>query len=159
MVKKTINKRLYRMIMATKGQYIAILVIIILGILIFIAMSMAAINLSTTLDTYYEETNFADFFVSADLVSETVVKSIESINGVRSVEGRVKTTVPFISENINERVNVELISTSPDEEINKIFIIDGTYIKSKYKEVMVLGQFAAARGIIPGDQITIQVNG
>ena len=145
--------------MATKGQYIAILVIITLGILIFIAMSMAAINLSTTLDTYYEETNFADFFVSADSVPETVVKSIEDINGVRSVEGRVKSNVPFISGKINERVNVELISSSPEDKINKVFIVDGTYIKNKYKEVMVFSQFAAARGIIPGDEITIQVNG
>jgi len=145
--------------MATKGQYVAILVIIILGILIFIAMSMAAINLSTTLDTYYEETNFADFFVEADSVPETVIESIENIDGVQSVEGRINATVPFISEKINERVNVELISTNPEEKINKIFIVDGSYINSKYKEAMVLSQFAAARGILPGDEITIQVNG
>jgi putative ABC transport system permease protein len=147
------------MIMATKGQYIAILVIIILGTLIFIAMSMAANNLKTTLDTYYEETNFADFFVSLNTIPESGMRSIENINGVRSVEGRVISTVPFISENIEERVNVMLISSTPDEKINKIYIIDGEYITDKYKDVMVLSQFAAARGIVTGDEITIQVAG
>lgn len=145
--------------MATKGQYAAILVTIILGIMIFIAMSMAAINLKTTLDAYYEENNFADFFVTINSAPESVIEKINKIDGVKSAEGRISGTVPFISKDETERINVKLISARPDEQINKAFLIKGTLIKNNYKDALVLSQFADARGIEIGDEITVQVNG
>lgn len=147
------------MIMDTKGQYVAILLTIIIGILIYIAMSMAANNLKTTLDTYYEEYNFSDFFITVHAIPEGALQKIENLDGVVSLEGRVTATVPFISENEKERVNVRLISTRPGEKINKAFLKEGAFIKDKYNEVMVLSQFAEARGILPGDEISLQFSG
>lgn len=159
MVKKTINKRLIRMIVSTKGQYVAILVTIILGILIFIAMSMAANNLKTTLDTYYKDNNFGDFFVRLNLTGEGGLNNVEKIQGVKSVEGRINTTVPFVSGKEDERVNVNLISHNNNEEINKLFMIKGSFIKDIYGEALVISQFADARGIKPGDDISLQIDG
>lgn len=147
------------MIAGTKGQYVAILVTIILGILIFIAMSMAANNLQTTLDTYYEENNFADFFVSVNTIEEGALKNIDNMEGVNFSEGRVTATVPFIAEDPNERVNVKVISFREDEKINTNFLVEGSFIADNYEEAMVLSQFAHARNIQPGDFISLQING
>lgn len=60
---KKLDLRLFRMIKNTKGQYIAVLAIIITGIFIFTAVSNSSINLKDSKNDYYAETNFADIFV------------------------------------------------------------------------------------------------
>jgi len=64
------------MIKNTKGQYIAVLAIIITGIFVFTAVSNSSINLSDSLDDYYMETNFADIFVTASGLPDKLENSL-----------------------------------------------------------------------------------
>jgi putative ABC transport system permease protein len=63
----------------TKGQYIAVLSIIITGIFIFTAVSNSAINLRDTLNDYYTTTNFADIFVTAAALPEKLERELEKL--------------------------------------------------------------------------------
>jgi len=80
---KKLNLRLFRMIKKTKGQYVAVLSIIITGIFIFTAVSNSAVNLRNTLDDYYDATNFADIFVTAAALPERLEREWDMITSGR----------------------------------------------------------------------------
>lgn len=157
--RKTLNKRLYRMIWSTRGQYGAILVTIILGILIYIAMTMAANNLRTTLNTYYDEYNFADFFLEVNQAGPAVLDDLEKIEGVIRAEGSLSSAASFITDDPDERVNVLLRSVTGEEQVNRLILLDGREIRDPFREALVFKPFADARNLKTGDSITLQING
>ena len=85
---KKLDLRLFRMIKNTKGQYIAVLSIIITGIFIFTAVSNSAINLRDSLNDYYDATNFADIFVTAAAIPEKLERELEKAENIRQADAR-----------------------------------------------------------------------
>ena len=158
-MKKT-TLMLLRMITISKGQYIAVLAIIITGLTVFTSMNMAAINLKSTLQTYYEQNNFADIFVEAMKIPRQEIYKLSEMDGIKEIQGRVVYKVPFVSDDEDERVTVQIISIpEKNDGINRLTMISGTYIGESDKEALVLQQFADARDIKPGDTIRVQMNG
>ena len=80
---KKLDKRLFRMIKNTKGQYMAVLAIIITGIFVFTAVNNSAINLKDSLNDYYEETNFADIFVKGLSIPEKLERELPGTNNIK----------------------------------------------------------------------------
>lgn len=68
---KKLDKRLFRMIKTTKGQYIAVLAIIVTGIFVFTAVSNSAINLKDSINDYYSKTNFADILCRGEVLPKS----------------------------------------------------------------------------------------
>lgn len=156
---KNLDKRLLRMVKATKGQYIAVLMIVITGIFVFTAVNNSATNLRETLDSYYRDTNFADIFVSCANIPEKLEDTIINEANIKEAEGRLVFDTRFITGNDDEKVTVRVISVDGNEnKINKLFMKKGKR-ELKEKEVIVIDQFASARGINPGDEASIQING
>lgn len=151
---------LFRMIKNAKGQFAAVVVIIITGVAVFVSLSMSAVNMGNTVDDYYKSCNFADIQVEADNIPMQKVKDLENIAGIKTTEGRIIIDATMITGNANERVNVRLVSSNgSDDAISKCFILEGNWLKQNSKDAMVLGQFADARGIKPGDKIKVQAGG
>lgn len=158
MVKK-IDVMLFRMMKQSKGQFIAVLVIIAVGVAIFTGLTMAAVNLENTKDDYYAESHFADLFTEASNVPSSMMGRLQAIEGVSVAEGRLTMDVPFIAEE-DEPVNVRLLSTNGEkQQINRLTVSEGRHIKDPNKEALVYQPFAEARGIEEGDEIQVQVNG
>ena len=103
---KKLDLRLLRLIKNTKGQYIAVLSIIITGIFVFTAVSNSAMNLRDTLNDYYDTTNFADIFVTAAAIPERLEKELEGTENIREADVRLSLDVRFITDNDDDRVNV-----------------------------------------------------
>ncbi len=156
---KKLDKRLFRLIKNTKGQYIAVLSIIITGIFVFTAVSNSSVNLRDSLDEYYEKTNFSDIFVTAVNLPERLESSLIGESDIKEAEVRLVFDTSFISENEDEKINVRVISVDKNEnKINKLFIKSGKRQLAE-KNIIVIEQFAAARNIKVGDQIKLQING
>ena len=156
---KKLDKRLFRMIKNTKGQYIAVLAIIITGIFVFTAVSNSAINLKDSLNDYYDETNFADIFVTASTVPQKLESSLIGQSDIKEAEARLVFDTSFITEDDEEHVNVRVVSVDKYEnKINKLFIKSGKRQLSE-KDIIIIEQFATARNIKVGDQVTLQING
>ena len=148
------------MIKNSKGQFAAVVTIIVAGIAVFISLNMSAVNMENTVNDYYEITNFADLVIVAENIPAQRIRDIENIEGIESAQGRIVTDAPFITGNDRERVNVRLISSGGgDDLINKCYLLEGRWLKPGSRDAMVLGQFADARGISPGDKIEIQAGG
>ena len=155
-----IDTMLIRMIGHSKGQFIAVLTIIILGIATFTAFRMTAINMNNTVDTYYKENNFADLFLKTAAVPSQEAEALKDIEGVRESMGRITLDVPMVTENRNERINLRLITaTGQENELSRSTLLKGKLLSGSGNEALLIEQFANARGIKPGDKIKIQVAG
>jgi putative ABC transport system permease protein len=159
MVMKKLNLRLFRMIKKTKGQYVAVLSIIITGIFIFTAVSNSAVNLRNTLDDYYDTTNFADIFVTGSALPERLERELEGLDNIRQADVRLSLDTKLITDDDNERVNVRAVSVDGKEnKINELFVKKGRRT-IKDREIMVIDQFALARGLDTGDEIDLNIKG
>lgn len=156
---KKLDKRLFRMIKATRGQYAAVLMIVITGIFVFTAVNNSATNLRETLDSYYSDTNFADIFVSCANVPEKLEDTIINEANIKEAEGRLVFDTRFITDDEDEKVTVRVVSVNEKEnKINKLFMKSGKR-ELKEKEIIIIDQFASARNINPGDEASLLVNG
>lgn len=156
---KKLNLRLFRMIKKTKGQYVAVLSIIITGIFIFTAVSNSAVNLRNTLDDYYDATNFADIFVTAAALPERLERELEGHDNIRQADVRLALDAKLITGDEDERVNVRAVSVdSKENKINELFVKKGRRT-IKEKEIMVIDQFALARELDVGDEIDLNIRG
>ena len=154
------NLMLFRMITASKSQFVAVLVIIIVGLMVYTSMNMAAVNLGNTLDAFYKNNNFASMTISAVRIPQNKVDEIGKLPGVTRYEGRLVFEVPYLSENQDNRANLRLVSIHPENiGINKVTVVDGNEIINQDEDVLVIKQFAEAQGLKPGDSISIPMNG
>lgn len=156
---KKLDKRLFRMIKNTKGQYIAVLSIIITGIFIFTAVKNSSSNLRDSLDEFYKETNFGDIFVSASSIPEGKEKYLIGKENIKDADLRLSLNTNLITDNGNENVRVRAVSIDKKENnINKLFIKKGKRQLSE-REVIVIEQFAIARDIDVGSEIVLNIKG
>lgn len=155
-----IDTMLVRMIGRSKGQFIAVLTIIILGIATYTALNMTSVNMDHTVETYYKENHFADLFLQTAAVPNQEVEQLKNIEGVRQAMGRITMDVPMVTDNQNERINLRLITaTGKEDELSRSTILKGKMISDSGKEALLIEQFAKARGIQLGDEIKIQAAG
>jgi len=155
-----IDTMLARMIGHSKGQFAAVLTIIILGIAIYTAMNMTSVNMYKTVDDYYEENGFPDLFLQTAAVPSQEAERLKEIDGVKQATGRVSMDVPMITDDENERVNLRLITTTGGEdELSRSTVLEGKMISQSGNEALLIEEFAKARGIGIGDEIRIQAGG
>jgi putative ABC transport system permease protein len=154
---KKLDLRLLRLIKHSKGQFIAITVLVMVGLTVYTTLSMAAINLEDTINYYYNETNFADIYVEVLKIPETALERLSRIDGINLVEGRIVYDVPLKVKGGDEKVNIRVVSV-PDK-INTLYMKQGEGIENKSRDALVIEQFAKAREIKIGDVIKPQING
>lgn len=156
---KKLDKRLFRMIKTTKGQYIAVLAIIVTGIFVFTAVSNSAINLKDSINDYYSTTNFADIFVQGRGFPEKLEKELTGNNNIKQAELRLVFDTKYITRNEDDNVDIRVISVDKNEnKISKLFMKSGKRPLSE-RDAIVIEQFAVARKIKLGDELNIKING
>jgi len=156
---KKLDLRLLRMIKNTKGQYIAVLAIIITGIFIFTAVSNSSMNLKDSKNDYYAETNFADIFVQGLSIPEKLERELPGTNNIKQADARIVFDTHFITEDKDENVKVRVVSVDKNQNlINKLFIKSGDRTLSN-KDIIIIEKFAEARNIFVGDTVKLRING
>jgi len=159
MVMKKLNLRLFRLIRDSKGQVIAVISVIVIGLMIYTALSMASFNLQDSVEYFYDLTNFADMYVQVIKIPGSQIEKVKGYKGISDAQGRVVMDVP-IKVSDDERVNVRVISLpEAKERINSLYLVEGEDLKKSSKDVLVIQQFADARGIKIGDVINLVIGG
>lgn len=163
-----LNRRLLRMIMSSKGQNLAIAMVVALGLMLYVAMSSAITNLDDAVQEYFAMTNAADIYVEIPAISASEVGSLLTVSGVESAQGRIVRDVNFLSdleEDANQKITLRVISIPQDTEDAKSGMIHSLYFQTKTQtlasddEVFLIESFARARDIAVGDDIEIQYAG
>ncbi len=157
---KKIDLRLLRSIKNAKGQFISITFLIMLALMVYVALSMVADNLYSSMFHYYHITNFGDIFIQVSRIPQSAVEKLTSIEGIELAQGRISEDVPLKVEDPNEKVNVRVVSLPKDEyRINDIYILDGEELGDNHRTTLVLQQFFDARKMELGDTITPYIGG
>lgn len=155
-----IDAMLLRMIKNSKSQFFAILIIIVIGICVFTSLNMAAMNLEKTVELYYKNNRFPDLFLQTSQISGQMVKELDSINGVEKAMGRISMDAPMITETMNQRVNLRLITVNNQEgALSTSTFIQGRPLSDSGREILLIQQFTKARNISIGETIKVQMNG
>jgi len=156
---KKLDKRLLRTIQHSKGQFIAIAMVIVLGLMIYVAMNSAYVNLDESLAFHYDTHRFSDLFAEVMKISENNIIDLRKIPGVIVAEGRHVYDVPM-NLGDDEKVNVRLVSSKyTDESTNQLYALEGKDSVQKNNECLLIEQFAKARGLNLGDTIKVHIAG
>ncbi len=157
-------KKLWRTIKTTRGQFLAVTAVVIVGITVYISMGTVSYNMIHSKDIFYRENNFADYYFHVIKAPEGVIKRIESVPGVARATGRIQKDVPVIGVG-GERATARLTSypLPMNTEVNRLHLLTGRlferYPEGSDAEVLLDPQYAAANKLSPGDTVTIVAEG
>lgn len=159
---KPLHAKMFRDLWRIKGQAVAIMVVIGIGVALQVMMSGLVASLTQTRDTYYERHQFADAFASVVRAPEHVASQMRDIVGVATIETRV-TGVALIDVATRDLpVSARILSLSTDNRrhLNEIRLTSGRRPETgQSQEVVLLESFAKAHGILVGHQISVTLNG
>lgn len=159
---RAIHKKLLRDLWSSRGQVLAIGLVITSGVAMFIAYLSTFQSLDLTRDAYYERYRFADVFAAVKRAPDHLAARLREIPGVAAVETRVSVGVNLDMPGMDEPVAGLILSIPPRDRatLNDVAILRGRYIEAdRPDEVLVSDGFAKANGIGPGSKVAAVING
>lgn len=157
-----LDRKLMRDLWRTKGQAIAIALVIALGVLMLVMMDGLVNSLAETRRAYYERYRLADIVAPLERAPNHVLDDIARIPGVAAVEGRVNGGALIDLPGVAAPVRAEAVSL-PDfrpPRLNDIYLSAGRRLDpTREDEILLLKSFADAHGLSPGDMLSATMNG
>lgn len=151
----------WRDILARKGQFAALIVLVALGIASYVGFVDAYRNLTVSADTAYDDLKMADFTVSVASAPPGAVHKVLSVPGVHAAEGRlvIDTGMEITDEN-QGTVRVVGVPAGKRPVVNDLLVEKGHYISSSDGAGGLLHtRFAQATGRDIGSHLTIHAGG
>lgn len=159
---RKLDRKLLRDLTQMKGQAFAILCVIAAGVATFV-MSMCSLkSLQWSREFFYREYRFADVFSQARRCPDAMIRRIEEISGVASVETRLVYDVLLNVPGMAEPASARLISVpeSGASRLNRLYISQGRMLEpDRTGEVVISEIFADAHGFVAGDTVEAILNG
>ena len=153
-----LRTKLRREILAHKGQFAAVSVIVMLGVAVFGAYYDAYLNLGSSYDHIYDRLGFADLTVSGGDTAR-FAEDARAVPGVAVVENRVVGDVPLRVGGDHEllgRVVGLAASAEPDgSRINQLQILDGDTVGPDERALLVDQHMADHFDLGPGDRLEV----
>jgi putative ABC transport system permease protein len=157
-----LDRKLLRDLWHTKGQAIAICLVIACGVASFIMMLCTLDSLERSQQRYYDRYRFANVFATLKRAPNALTERIAEIPGVAHVQTRIVHEVNLDVPGLVEPAVGRLLSipeTHPPE-LNGLHLRSGRYIEpGRPGEVLVTESFAEANRLAPGDSIGAVING
>jgi putative ABC transport system permease protein len=157
-----LDRKLLRDLWGSRGQAMAIALVVAAGIAIFVGMVSTFDSLDLSLRTYYDRYRFADVFVSLTRAPLSLESEIRAIPGVAQAETRVVVDVTLDVAGMAEPATGRLISIPAGRPpgLCDVFLRAGRTIEAGHPdEVLVSESFANAHGLRPGDAVGALING
>lgn len=159
---KKLNLMALRDIKSNKTQYIAVILVVIIGISLYNASFMSYQNLKNSTDFYYEQYKLPHLFIKLNKSPEGVVRKVEEVEGVSQVQGRLVFDVPMDIPNYENKVHARIVSvpSSNEKALNRLYIEEGKYISAKGQgQVLVEKQFWDYHNLKTGTFLYPVING
>ena len=154
-MKKTQLKDAIRNIRKQKVSYISIILISFLAVTCYLGVSFASRALAMGGTALYEAQNFRDIeAVSVLLFDSSDIEKIASLEGVKDVEGQLRTTAKVLAGDKNPEVTV----LSMTERVNIPVLVEGAF-PADPSECVVEKDLASDLGLKLGDTITLDETG
>ncbi len=157
-----LDKKLLRDLWSSKGQVLAIAVIVACGVAILVMSQGTLDSLRTSRDAYYAQNRFADVFATVKRAPDGLRLKLARVAGVDRVETRIVHDVTLDLPGLAEPALGRLVSIPSHGEaiLNKVTLIAGRFpVRDRTGEVLVNEAFAQANGFTLGARFTALING
>lgn len=157
MVKNVLNRKLLRDMQRSGMQFLALILLCVLGTFLFAGIDGIAQMAAATTDRYFSENRLADFWVTLESADRGALASIRAIPGV---------------EDACARFSLDMETTLPGEPTLNVTAYDGPITLnvpiveagealsvSDQRGCLVQAGFAEANGLRVGDKLTVRLNG
>ncbi len=156
---KTLRKKFIRDLLAEKWLFIAITIVIFLGVALFGAAYLGFLNLKSSYDYSYEKLGFADFTIKVKSSPIDTVADLKQLAGVKAVAGRLNTDIGLsLPQKGGHNLIATAISVPQDSHpgVNDVKVESGNYLSpgDKY-EVLLEKSFAEYHNLNPGDIVLL----
>ena len=157
MVNNTLRKKLYRDMTRAAMQFLSIIALCALGTFAFAALDGTARMTRDTLDTYFEENNLADYWITLPSADRASLDRVSAVPGVAAVRARasadMETTLPG-------DVSVSVTAYDGAMDINTPLLREGALLEENDRRgCLVEERFAIAHGLVPGSRLGVKLGG
>lgn len=157
MVRNALRRKLFRDMWQNRLQFLAVILLCALGSWVFSGLDASWRMLETSAQTYFEEQNLADLWITRSPVDRNVLTRMRSVRGVADAQARlsVELTVDLPHE-------PTLVVQGYEEavRINRPLLQSGrALLESDLRGCLLDERFAEANGLSPGDRLTLLVGG
>ncbi|MFC3614453.1 ABC transporter permease [Lutimaribacter marinistellae] len=159
---RALDRKLLRDFSRLWAQALAIALVLACGVAILLTTFGTYVSLEETRTAYYERNRFADVFADATRAPRWLMSEIRRIDGVRAAEARISEFAVLDVPGHDEVVTARILSLPDDgpPRLNLPLLRQGRLPHPDASdEVVVNAPFAAANGLLPGDEITANLGG
>ncbi|QSX39470.1 ABC transporter permease [Shewanella cyperi] len=157
-----LNRKLLRDLWRIKGQALAIMLVIALGVMVMVMMTSLINTLEQTRDAYYARFRFADVFVDLVRAPKALAERVRELEGVARAETRVSGGALIDLPQFATPVYGQMISLPDFSEpaLNRLYLSGGRLpAPHSGDEVVLLKGFADAWHLLPGDSLPVTIRG
>ncbi|OGO46093.1 MAG: hypothetical protein A2W34_01330 [Chloroflexi bacterium RBG_16_64_32] len=152
--------KLRRDIAASRWQFLAVAMVIALGVAIFIGSYGSFQNLRSSYDRTYDELGMADIWFEVGDASAAAVQDVAAVEGVAAAEGRLVEELPVVLPEAGPERILGRFVTLPAERrpaVNDVKVTKGDYFSPQGDEPHVLLEkgFAGFHDAQPGDRLRV----
>jgi len=161
-VVSALNHKLLRELWQLKSQMLSIALVVATGIMTIVTMRGSYESLVVAQQSYYQQTRFADVWVSLRRAPITLREQLENIPGVALADTRITLMATLDLPDLDAPASGRFVSLPELSRpvLNDIIIRQGRYIEAGAPdEVIINEKFALARSLQPGDSINAIING
>ena len=162
MLVSALNRKLLRELWHLKSQMLSIALVVATGIMTVVTMRGSYESLVIAQQNYYQQTRFADVWVSLRRAPDTLRTQIANLPGVALADARISFIATLDLEGLDAPAIGRFISLPENSRpaLNDIQIRRGRYIEpGAADEVIISEKFANARSLQPGDSVRAIING
>ena len=158
MVKNTLRKKLYRDMSRAAMQFLSIIALCALGTFAFAALDGTARMTRTTLNTYFEENNIADYWITLPSgVDRAALDKMAAIPGVTGVRARASADM---ETGFGDDVTLNVTAYDGEMDINIPLLREGSLLDpADERGCLVEERFAVAHGLGVGDRVRVKLSG
>lgn len=156
-----LRRKTLRDIKENMGVYLACIVVIAIGLLLYTSMSIAVESMDKAQREFYTETNFADGFITLTGYPENKLNSLTLLPGIDQVAGRIVKEVRVIDQEKDSNRYLKMVTLNEKNipQINRIQLIEGKLPRENRPEILVDPKFLAANHLSLGDSVDLSIDG
>jgi putative ABC transport system permease protein len=159
---RPLDRKLLRDLWRLRSQVITIALVVASGVGGYIGSLSAHASLAALRDRYYDAARFAHVFAPVRRAPRAVVARLRSLPGVLDLDPSIvaATTISIPGQADLMTGHIVSLPRVPDAGMNRVVLTRGRWVESEDASgVLVSQSFARARGIEPGDRLSVLMNG
>ncbi len=152
----------WRDTLAHKGQFIALIVLVALGITSFVTFQNGYYDLLASVEEAYSRLHFADFTVRVERMPLAAARDVESLDGVEAARVRNIQDVGLEFDNGGRQATARIITIpdAPESAVNGVYVEAGRFpAPGARREALLHPKFSQETGIGVNDTLTLRVGG